>query len=67
MGEPSFHNDIAIIKLKHPIALNDGVQPVCLNLIDQHYDSFLIASGYGATTPQIRVQTKFHMEMHMLA
>lgn len=51
---PRFHNDIAIIKLQRPIAFNSGVQPACLNFVDQHRQ-FLVASGYGTTSPQYQV------------
>jgi len=52
----SGHYDIALIKLKHPAALSDFVQTICISSNDNDLPRNFIITGFGRVDPTSEYQ-----------
>lgn len=64
-------NDIALIRLTHPVQFNDFVKPICLqqnrNLkITDILGQSLVVAGFGATENAQNSNTKLHVSINVV-
>jgi hypothetical protein len=55
---PAKYNDIALLKLDHPVELNEFIRPACLHTTDTFPINKTVATGWGRIDYGKRTQNK---------